>query len=152
MTQFEPIVDQEILVQLIPQKEPFVMVDKLLSSEEVKTVSGLSITDKNIFCINGVFTEPGIVENIAQTAALRIGYVIYEKTQRGEALEGNAPIGFIGGIKDLKIYSLPKINQEIKTEIVFEKEVMDVSLIRGKVHCQGELIAECEMKIFVKKD
>jgi len=132
------------LLQLLPHRHPMVMIDKLIVSDEKSTITSLTISDDNVFCHEGVFTEPGLVENIAQTAAIRAGYS-FEQEGKG------TPMGYIGAVKHLNIHFLPLVNEEISTEICVENEVFAVSLIRGKVMCQGKLAAECEMKIVLKK-
>ncbi|WP_045467650.1 hypothetical protein [Sporocytophaga myxococcoides] len=152
MNSNSPIYEGDIVVNMVPQKEPFVMVDKLLYSDDAKTISGLTIKEDNIFSYNGYFREPGLVENMAQTAALRMGYEINrQKSDINGDLKG-APVGYIGAIKGLKIHSLPPIQSELITEVRFENEVMGVLLIKAFCTCNGNAVAECEMKIFVKKD
>jgi hypothetical protein len=86
-----------------------------------------------------------LIENIAQTCATRIGY--FNKVNQKEIL-----IGFIGAIKELKIFSLPPVLTEITTEIFIETEIMGFTLIRGKVFSGGNLCAECEMRILIKQE
>ena len=118
------------------------MVDKLLSSGEQTTVSSFVVKAGNIFVEEGCLKEPGLVENIAQTAAARAGYT--------SALESQpVRLGYIGAIKNLQFYGFPKINDEIITEITIENQIFDVSIISGKIRCNGELLAACEMKIFI---
>jgi predicted hotdog family 3-hydroxylacyl-ACP dehydratase len=138
------IIEGDEILQLIPQRPPMVMVDKLLLYEKKRNISGLCIKENNIFVENGVFQESGLTENIAQTAALHTGYTCMQEKKA-------VPIGFIGAIKNLVIYSLPKIGSEIQTEIIIENEIFDFTLITGKITCNSETIAECEMKIFIKK-
>lgn len=145
-----PILEGAAVSGLIPQKPPIEMVDKLWFNDETTTISGFSIKKNNIFCENGFFTEPGIVENIAQTAALRVGYMVSLMQQNGE--KANPPVGYIGAIKKLLIYQLPEVGSELKTEVVIQQIIFDVTLITGKTTMNGETIAECEMKIFLKKD
>ncbi|MEJ0104073.1 MAG: hypothetical protein WDO19_16580 [Bacteroidota bacterium] len=57
---------EENILPLIPQRPPFVMIDKLLFCGDTTSRSGLLIRDDNIFVENGEFREPGLVENIAQ--------------------------------------------------------------------------------------
>lgn len=135
---------------LIPQKPPIEMVDKLWFSDDISCVSGLTIKQDNIFCEDGYLREPGIVENIAQTAALHVGYRVKMMMDKGEDV--NPPIGYIGAIKRLMIHKLPKVGTELKTEVVIQTTVFDVTIISGKTVNEGEVIAECEMKIFLKKD
>ena len=130
--------------ELIPQKAPFVMVDKILSFSETTTSTGFVIKVDNIFVENGIFKEPGLVENIAQTAAARAGYI--SKT-------GNQPVlvGYIGAVNDLQVFSLPKTGDELITEITIENQIFDVTLISGKITCNETLVAQCKMKIFINK-
>jgi len=144
MAPHQIIIEGDDILNLIPQKPPMVMVDKLLHFEETKTISGLYISEKNIFVENGLFQESGLTENIAQTAALHTGYLCRQENKA-------VPIGFIGAIKNLIIHSLPKVGSEIETEINIQYEVFDFTLITGKTTCNNQLIAECEMKIFLKK-
>ena len=64
------LIEGEALREILPQKFPMVMVDKLLFSDEKTAVSGFTILADNIFCENGFFTQAGMLENIAQTAAI----------------------------------------------------------------------------------
>ena len=129
---------------LIPQKPPFVMVDKLLLVTETATTTGFTIQADNIFVQDGVFKEPGLVENIAQTAAASAGYVSHTD---------NKPVllGYIGSVNNLHIFALPKTGDELITEITTENQIFDVTLISGKITCNGQLIAQCKMKIFINQ-
>lgn len=145
-----PIIEGSAVSALIPQKPPIEMVDKLWLNNETTTISGFTIKENNIFCQDGFFHEPGIIENIAQTAALRVGYIVSLMEKNGEKV--NPPVGYIGAIKKLIIHQLPKIGAELRTEVKIEHVVFDVTLISGKTTLNGDLVAECEMKIFLKKD
>lgn len=131
------------ILELIPQRPPIVMVDKLISAAGKKTVSGFTIKYDNIFLENDHLQEPGIIENIAQSAALGVGYVCRFKNEK-------IPVGFIGAVSNLKIFSLPEVNSELRTEIQLDYEVLGATLISSKVFCNEELIAQAEMKIFLK--
>ncbi len=130
------------ILSLIPQRPPFVMVDKLLDSNETMTISSFLVKENNIFVDNAMLKEPGLIENIAQTAAARAGY---------NAQMANKPVqvGYIAAIKNLQINNFPKINDEIITEISIENQIFNVSLISGKITCNEQLLAQCEMKIFI---
>ena len=129
---------------LIPQRPPFVMIDKLLSFSENTTTTGFSIKADNIFVKNGLFKEPGLMENIAQTAAARAGYVSQSE---------NKPVlvGYIGAISNLQVFFLPKNGDELITEITIENQIFDVTLISGKITCNGQAVAQCKMKIFINQ-
>lgn len=133
---------EEDVLSLIPQRPPFVMIDKLLYSDERITRTSFQVSEENIFVINSRFCEAGLMENIAQTAAARAGYI---------ARLENKPVsvGYIAAVKNLEIASLPKIYDELITEIKVENQVFNVMHISGRVYCKDKLVATCEMKIFV---
>lgn len=133
------------ILKLIPQRPPIVMVDSFFGIEEDRSYSGLTVTADNIFCEAGKLQETGIIEHIAQSAATRIGYLY---TQKGEEV----PLGFIGSVDKLKVYSLPEIGMKLFTEITVVQEVFDITLIAAQVKAGEELMAECRMKIFIKKE
>jgi hypothetical protein len=62
-------------ISLIPQRPPFVMIGSLLYNDEKVTRTTYRVSQQNIFVEHGLFREPGLLENIAQTAAARAGYI-----------------------------------------------------------------------------
>ena len=132
----------ENIIPLIPQKPPFVMVGKLLFTDEVSSRSSFLIQRDHVFVKDHVFQEAGLMENIAQTAALRAGYL---------AQLENKPvaIGYIGAVSNFEIFELPKAGDEIETEIRVENQIFDVTILSGKVWRQENLLAQCEMKLFI---
>lgn len=140
----EAIIHGEGILGLIPQRPPIVMVDSFFGIEENCSYSGLTVTPDNIFCEAGNLQEPGIIEHIAQSAAARIGFIY---TRQG----AQVPLGFIGSVDKLRIYDLPEVGMKLFTEITVVQEVFDITLIAAQVKADEELIAECRMKIFIKK-
>lgn len=130
------------LIKYIPQRPPFIMVDTLFNCNEKRVLTGFTPTEKNIFSVNGFFSEPGLIENMAQSAAAGTGYFFISQHKP-------VPVGFIGAIKDFKLLQTPKINNSLVTEIDVVAEVMNASVIKAKVSCNGEEMASCEMKIFL---
>ena len=131
--------------ELIPQRAPFIMVDKLIDFEEKKFTSTLLISPDNYFSRNNCFQEEGIIENIAQTAAAGAGYSYRVR-------EEEIKLGYIGSIKNVNIHSLPNIGSTITTTIELIGRVMNVDIVEGKVFDENNnLIASTEMKIFIDK-
>jgi predicted hotdog family 3-hydroxylacyl-ACP dehydratase len=130
------------ILSLIPQKPPFVMVDKLLYCDEISAKTIFLIRPENILVEDGILSEAGLVENIAQTAAARSGYLTKTENKRTE-------IGYIGDVKNLEIAGLPKINTSIETVISIKNQIFDITVIEGKVTCNHQVLAQCEMKIFI---
>lgn len=135
----------EEIFQLIPQRPPMVMVDCFFGIEKDISYSGLTISAENLFCQDGALQETGMIEHIAQSAAARIGY-IYRLRQE------SVPLGFIGSVEKMKIYRLPSVGAELYTSITIVQEVFDITLITAQVKEEEELLAECRMKIYLKKE
>ena len=135
---------EEDIITLIPQKQPFVMVDRLLFSDDDITKTSFTVTAGNVLVANGKFTEAGLMENMAQTAAAGSGNM---------ARIENRPIanGYIGAVKNFEIFDLPTIGDELLTEIKVETRLLNVAIVTGKVWRGGALVAQCEMKIFIEQ-
>ena len=118
------------------------MVGKLLYADESTTRSSFIITNDNVFVKDDVFQEAGLMENIAQTAALRAGYVAQKDSKPVET-------GYIGAVKDFEVFNLPKAGDELTTEINIQNQIFNVTVIEGKVWHNGNLLAQCEMKVFI---
>jgi len=118
------------------------MVGKLLFTNEVNTRSSFTIEADNVFVKDGVFQEAGLMENIAQTAALRAGYVSQSENKP-------VAVGYIGAVTNFEIFDLPKTGDEIETGIWVENQIFDVTVLSGKVWHNGNLLAQCEMKLFI---
>lgn len=124
-----------------------VMVDKLFECSDQKALTGLEIVPDNIFMRKGQFSESGLIENIAQSAALMTGWLAINLQEGKQKI----PLGVIGAVKDFKVYFLPKINTEIVTQIEILFRVANATIVNGKVNVNNRLAAECELKIFTSE-
>ena len=129
---------------ILPQQEPFVMIDTLVHFEMSNTTTETTIRDTNIFVDNGLFSATGMIENIAQTCASRIGF--YNKY----ILHKDVQIGFIGAIRDYVIHSLPPAGSTIMTTVDVIEEVFGMTLARASVMCEGRTVATAGIKLAVK--
>lgn len=131
----------EEIKKLIPQREPIMMVDTFYGIDNDTNISksSLLIDKENIFVRKNHFSEEGLLEHAAQSAAARMGYL---------CLSNNQPIslGFIGSINKVETFSLPSINEKIYTTIEILQEVGNISLIsfqtfdsKEKQLCRGQM-------------
>lgn len=134
-----PILDRDIVGNLIPQKFPFVMVDKVLSFEENFITSGFTIEESNIFTKDSIFQEAGVIEHMAQSVALYTGFQFFLKNEV-------APTGYIGAIKSIEIFKLPKVNDNLITKVKVLHEFSGVTLVDISVLLNEVEIARGQMK------
>ena len=132
--------------ELLPQQEPFVMVSRLVQFDAVRTVCETDIKADNIFVEDGHLSASGLIENIAQTCAARIGYV------NKYVLKKAVQIGFIGAIRNMEITALPEVGQMITTTVDVKEEVFGMTLASAVV-TQGErTLVTTEIKIAVREE
>lgn len=137
----EPILDPEKIIGLIPQKPPFVMVDSLLDYTALTGITGFTIPEDNILVEDGIFSEPGLIEHMAQSMSLHRGY------QGFIAGLEKPKTGFIGVIKSVEIIELPKAGMRLKTFVEILHEIMNVTLVTARTEDEtGKLLATSEMK------
>lgn len=136
MKEFEDIV----LEELIPQRPPFVMIDKLFSFDNTFTVTQLEVRADNIFCKDGRLSAEGLMENMAQTCAARTGYInlISKKAVK---------IGVIGAVSNFEIVRTPKVGERIFTTIEVLEELFQITLVKAVVRCGDETIVQANMKV-----
>jgi predicted hotdog family 3-hydroxylacyl-ACP dehydratase len=127
--------------QLLPQRHPFVMVDKIISIDSSSITTSFLVTPQNILLHNNRLAEAGIIENIAQTAAARLGYI----TTR--ARNNKIKTGLIGEIKNLTIDTLPKVGEKIITNVKIKNEILETLIISALLKSNNKQIAYGEMKI-----
>ncbi len=131
--------------ELIPQRPPFVFVDKVIdfSEGEVKTV--FEIKESSVFVFDGRLQEAGLIENIAQSAAALEGC-------SAKSRNGDVKVGFIGSVKKLTINRSPEVGEILETQVKILTNAIGVNVAEGIVRSADETISECVLNIFLKED
>ena len=132
------------IIELIPQRTPFIMVDRVISYTGSSVITEFTADFENIFCEDGEFIEAGIIENIAQSAAAMEGCIAKENKHA-------VRLGFIGSVKSLKIYRNACIEELLTTSVEVINQVIGINIIKGELRSNNELLAECEMNIFLQE-
>jgi 3-hydroxyacyl-[acyl-carrier-protein] dehydratase len=135
------LADRDHITQYIPQRKPMVMIDALKEASDQHAITQFTVRKDNIFVSEGYLSEPGLVENIAQTAAAQSGY---QHLKAGKSVR----IGYIAAVKNLVVTQLPQVDTVIETSVRVINEVLNVIIIEGRI-AQGEtLLCSCEIRIF----
>lgn len=119
------------------------MIDCLTHYDDKVASTRLTVRHENLFVVDKRLIAPGIIENMAQTCAARIGYY---------NLISGLPIkiGFIGGISNLSIFRLPEEGEVIDTVIRVSGEVFGMTIVDAETRSENELLASAVMKISIK--
>jgi len=135
-------IDFQYIKKYIPQREPMIMVERLLKHERGETISTFHIEEENVLLEGSFFSEAGLLENMAQTAALGKGYEFVEKNEK-------PPLGFIGAVKNFEVFDLPPIGSKITTRLQVKHEVLNASVVDAEVSMGETPVARCQLKIFI---
>lgn len=133
--------------ELLPQQEPFVMIDRLTHFDMKLTSTRFTIREDNLFVNDGVLEPHALAENIAQTCAARLGYInkyILKKPY--------IQLGFIGAVKSMKVLGTVKAGDELATDIEVLEQIMDIVLVNATVRANGQVVATAEMKIALAEE
>lgn len=133
------------ITRFLPQRPPFILVDKLRFCNEEETNSSFLVPESHIMVKDNKLNAGGLVENMAQTAAAGTGYL-------GLLNNEDVKRGYIGAIKNLNIYKLPDVGTMLFTRTISMNKILNVNIIKGDIHDKiGFKYAECEMKIFLEE-
>jgi predicted hotdog family 3-hydroxylacyl-ACP dehydratase len=134
------------ILGILPQQPPFVMVDTLLWCDKEVTKTSLTVRHDNMFCEGSELSASGVMENIAQTCAARMGYI--NKYLCNERVK----LGFIGAIRNMELVRLPQVGERVVTQINTVEEVFGMTLVTASVSVGEEVVARCEMKIAISEE
>lgn len=134
-------IDNIPITELIPQRSPFIMVDRVVCCDEVDAKTEFLIRRDNILLDEEMFlSEAGIIENMAQSCAARMGYV---DLLHGEPIK----IGYIGEVQNASILKLPRSGETLFTQIHVVEEIFNC-LIAEVVACtKDKTIATARIKV-----
>lgn len=121
------------------------MVGRLTQFDERLTVTQTTIAADNLFVEHGHFSATGLMENIAQTCAARIGYVNQYILHKG------IQIGLIGAIRGLEVLALPAVGTTITTRVEVAEEIFGMTLANATVTQGDQTLVTAQMKIAVKE-
>lgn len=141
MKQFEDI----DILEIIPQREPFVFVDKLLELNNRDSVTEYTVREDNLFVENGFLSTAGLVEIMAQSCAARTGYIAKY------ILKVPVKIGIIGNVRNLKVYRNPSAGETLRIRVHLVEDVFGISLDDVVVSSGTGIVASASLKNAVKE-
>lgn len=137
----------------LPHREPMLMVDYIVAMDRENVETTFRVKENNVFVEGGRFTEPGLVENAAQTCSAIVAKSYF--VDEDDNVHDKDVIGFISSIKKVQIYSLPDVGCEIttKAQLVsrFDTGEFITCMMSCKTYCGEELLLEGDINLFIKE-
>jgi 3-hydroxymyristoyl/3-hydroxydecanoyl-(acyl carrier protein) dehydratase len=138
----------------LPHRAPMLMVDLILDIDTNFVETIFLIKEGNIFVENDVFIEAGLIENTAQTCSSIVGKKYFFDEDGTENKNVNV-IGFISALKNLKIYTLPKVGDSIITKATLVSKFAGDDYTLCTMSCKSllgdKILLECEIYLFIQK-
>ncbi len=131
------------VLELLPQRKPFVFVDHIVNFHipDLSCITHFLVKEDHLLVNDGYLSESGIIENIAQTCAVHIGF--YNKYILNKKIQ----VGFIGAVKNLRIFDKVQIGDLLVTKIAIKTEFGSMKIADATVEVCGKKVAEGELKI-----
>ncbi len=141
------------IANFLPHREPFLMVDQILSIDDKHVSTSFTIKPSCIFNDNGIFNESGMIENAAQTCSSIVGKSYFED----DDLEGKGAklIGFISTIKKIRIHACPNVGSQITTHAIIQSKLetdhYKMCSIKCTISLDQEELLSCDMNLFIQE-
>lgn len=126
----------------IPQRDPFVFVSGLEEHSEVSSLTFFKVTDECPLVDGGRLSETGIVEFVAQSCALHLGYASPEDTG----------IGFIGALSSFRFGAAPAVGDVLTCRVEMKGRYDNLVMATGTVTCGDDFVAEGSIKISIMSE
>ncbi|MGV3764377.1 hypothetical protein [Parapedobacter sp.] len=139
--------------ELIPHRPPMVLVDRVVRVDGLDTETAFSVRPDCLFVADGILSEMGMLENLAQTSFVFLNYFFIKPD---EALwdKEKDNLGVISTILDLHVATLPTVGQELhtctQTELVFTSDFLKICNIQGTISVDGEVALQATMKMLLQ--
>ncbi|MDO6758587.1 ABC transporter permease [Tamlana sp. 2_MG-2023] len=139
--------------KFLPHRAPFLMVDSVISIDDEHVATSFKIRQDDIFVVDGVFSEVGLVENAAQTCSSIVGKSYFDEDDvEGE---GAKLIGFISAIKSVKVSACPKVGETIRSDANlvsrFDADDYSICTLSCTVSTSDKELLSCVLNLFIQK-
>ena len=150
--------DFEEIKKLVPQRFPFIMIDRILELEpgkkavSVKNVSGNDIFFLGHFPEKAVFPGAAIIEAMAQTAIVLFATLPLSPPLADVGKEGNKrPIYYFGSVK-ARFLNPVVPGDQIRITVVNVKSLPNVSYVSAEAFVDDRKVSEADLVFSVKDE
>ena len=130
-----PLAQGTALWKLLPQRPPMVFIDALLEANATEASSRFRVGPTTLFVNQQQLQAPGLLENMAQTAAAQQGWLAQQMHQP-------IAIGLIARIKKSTIHQLPLVGTTLITHVHTTAQWEGRCRLEGRVFGAQQLLAE----------
>ncbi len=115
------------------------MVDYIIDITSTSCTTSLTIKSDNLLIEGNSFSEAGLLEHAAQSAAAW--------NSAKNAKQQTSQIGVIGSIRNCEIKRLPQTGETIQTTVSIVAEIGNKQVIHAQSFVDNEMIAQTDINI-----
>lgn len=150
--------DFEEIKRLIPQRFPFIMIDRVLEVEpgkravSIKNISGNDIFFLGHFPERAIMPGAAIIEAMAQTAIILFASLPpYPPLTKGGQQAGKKPLYFFGSVKARFLHPVVPGDQ-LRITVVNVKTLPNGSYVSAEAAVEDRKVSEAELVFSVKNE
>ena len=143
--------DFETIKKYLPQRFPFIMLDKVIELEPgrravgIKNISGNDIFFLGHFPDRAVMPGAAIIEAMAQTA------IILFATARDEQKQGEKPMYYFGSVKARFLHTVVPGDQ-LRITVENTKSLPNGAYVTAEATVEGKKVSEADLVFSVKHE
>jgi 3-hydroxyacyl-[acyl-carrier-protein] dehydratase len=143
--------DFEEIKKLIPQRFPFLMVDKVLELEPGKEVLAVkNISGNDIFFL-GHFPDRAIVPGVAIIEAMaQTSIILFASGERNKECS-KKPVYFLGSVK-ARFFHPVVPGDQLKIRAINVKSLPNVAYVSSEASVDGKKVSEAELVFSVQNE
>ena len=134
------LLSREEISSFIVIRPPFIMVDRLITAMDNYYETSFEVSESNVFVRGQHFSPYGMIENIAQSAAIGLAY-------SGSSEEAQPLEGFIGAVSKLSVHGLAKPGEKILTKVRLINQLGHMYLFEGICYLGTTKLLDCKVKL-----
>ncbi len=141
--------DFEEIKKLVPQRFPFIMLDKVIDGEQGKRVVAIKNVSGNDIFFLGHFPERAVMPGAAIIEAMAQAAIILFATAGRSGREGDMPLYFFGSVKARFLHPVVPGDQ-LKISVENVKMLPATAYVSGEACVEDRRIAEAELVFSIR--
>ena len=143
----------EDIKRILPQRYPFLMIDKVTYVGKDKVIALKNVTVNEIY-FEGHFPDEKIMQGVLIIEAMaQAGIVLVHniKSEDKNTAKDKRRIYFLGGVNKVRFFQLVKPGDQLKIEVKPLKIISNIGLISGDVFVKDKKVAQAELSFSAKE-